>query len=64
MASLTITLGAVGTDHMFICGFEFVSGATPTVLTLKGCTLSNSDDVTKGTYEVNILGTSAIVRLR
>lgn len=64
MASLTITLGAVGTDKMFICGFEFVSGATPTVLTLKGCTLSNSDDVTTGTYEVNILGNSAIVRAR
>lgn len=64
MASLTITPGAVGTDHMFICGFEFTSGSTPTVLTLKGCTLSNSDDVTKGTYEVNILGTSAIVRAR
>lgn len=64
MTSLTITPGAVGTDHMFICGFEFTSGSTPTVLTLKGCTLSNSDDVTKGTYEVNILGTSAIVRLR
>lgn len=64
MQSLTITLGTVGTDHMFICGFEFTSGSTPTVLTLKGCTLSNSDDVTKGTYEVNILGTSAIVRLR
>lgn len=64
MASLTITPGTVGTNHMFICGFEFVSGSTPTVLTLKGCTLSNSDDVTKGTYEVNILGTSAIVRLR
>ena len=64
MASLTITPGTVGTNHMFICGFEFVSGSTPTVLTLKGCTLSNSDDVTTGTYEVNILGTSAIVRLR
>jgi hypothetical protein len=64
MASLTITPGTVGTDKMFICGFEFTSGSTPTVLTLKGCTLSNSDDVTKGTYEVNILGTSAIVRLR
>lgn len=64
MASLTITLGAVGTDKMFICGFEFVSGSTPTVLTLKGCTLSNSDDVTTGTYEVNILGNSAIVRVR
>ncbi len=64
MTSLTITLGTVGTNEMFICGFEFVSGSTPTVLTLKGCTLSNSDDVTKGTYEVNILGTSAIVRLR
>jgi hypothetical protein len=64
MASLTITLGTVGTDKMFICGFEFVSGATPTVLTLKGCTLSNSDDVTSGTYEVNILGNSAIVRAR
>lgn len=64
MESLTITLGTVGTDHMFICGFEFVSGFTPTVLTLKGCTLSNSDDVTTGTYEVNILGNSAIVRLR
>lgn len=64
MTSLTITPGAVGTDKMFICGFEFVSGATPTVLTLKGCTLSNSDDVTTGTYEVNILGTSAIVRAR
>lgn len=64
MASLTITLGTVGTDKMFICGFEFVSGLTPTALTLKGCTLSNSDDVTTGTYEVNILGTSAIVRLR
>lgn len=64
MASLTITLGAVGTDKMFICGFEFVSGSTPTALTLTGCTLSNSDDVTTGTYEVNILGTSAIVRLR
>lgn len=64
MSSLTITPGTVGTDHMFICGFEFTSGATPTSLTLKGCTLSNSDDVTKGTYEVNILGTSAIVRLR
>jgi hypothetical protein len=64
MASLTITPGAVGTDKMFICGFEFVSGSTPTALTLTGCTLSNSDDVTTGTYEVNILGTSAIVRLR
>lgn len=64
MATLTITPGTVGTDKMFICGFEFVSGATPTVLTLTGCTLSNSDDVTIGTYEVNILGTSAIVRLR
>jgi hypothetical protein len=64
MTSLTITPGTVGTNHMFICGFEFTSGSTPTVLTLKGCTLSNSDDVTKGTYEVNILGTSAIVRLR
>lgn len=64
MTSLTITPGAVGTDKMFICGFEFVSGSTPTVLTLKGCTLSNSDDVTKGTYEVNILGNSAIVRAR
>lgn len=64
MTSLTITPGAVGTDKMFICGFEFTSGSTPTVLTLTGCTLSNSDDVTTGTYEVNILGTSAIVRLR
>lgn len=64
MSSLTITLGTVGTDKMFICGFEFTSGETPTVLTLTGCTLSNSDDVTTGTYEVNILGTSAIVRLR
>lgn len=64
MSNLTITLGAVGTDKMFICGFEFVSGSTPTVLTLTGCTLSNSDDVTTGTYEVNILGTSAIVRAR
>lgn len=64
MQSLTITPGAVGTNHMFICGFEFTSGSTPTVLTLKGCTLSNSDDVTKGTYEVNILGNSAIVRAR
>lgn len=64
MQSLTITLGAVGTNQMFICGFEFVSGSTPTSLTLKGCTLSNSDDVTTGTYEVNILGNSAIVRLR
>lgn len=64
MASLTITLGAVGTDKMFICGFEFTSGSTPTTLTLTGCTLSNSDDVTTGTYEVNILGTSAIVRAR
>lgn len=64
MVSLTITLGAVGTDKMFICGFEFTSGSTPTVLTLTGCTLSNSDDVTTGTYEVNILGTSAIVRAR
>lgn len=64
MASLTITPGTVGTNHMFICGFEFVSGSTPTVLTLKGCTLSNSDDVTSGTYEVNILGNSAIVRAR
>ena len=64
MTSLTITPGTVGTNQMFICGFEFVSGSTPTSLTLKGCTLSNSDDVTTGTYEVNILGTSAIVRLR
>lgn len=64
MQSLTITLGAVGTNHMFICGFEFTSGSTPTALTLKGCTLSNSDDVTTGTYEVNILGNSAIVRAR
>lgn len=64
MASLTIIPGTVGTDHMFICGFEFTSGNTPTALTLKGCTLSNSDDVTTGTYEVNILGTSAIVRAR
>ena len=64
MTSLTITLGTVGTDKMFICGFEFVSGSSPTVLTLKGCTLSNSDDVTTGTYEVNILGNSAIVRAR
>lgn len=64
MTSLTITPGTVGTNHMFICGFEFTSGSTPTVLTLKGCTLSNSDDVTTGTYEVNILGNSAIVRAR
>lgn len=64
IASLTIIPGAVGTDHVFICGFEFTSGSTPTALTLKGCTLSNSDDVTKGTYEVNILGNSAIVRAR
>lgn len=64
MASLTITPGAVGTNQMFICGFEFVSGSIPTSLTLKGCTLSNSDDVTTGTYEVNILGNSAIVRAR
>lgn len=64
MASLTITPGTVGTNKMFICGFEFTSGSTPTALTLKGCTLSNSDDVTSGTYEVNILGTSAIVRAR
>ena len=64
MSSLTITPGAVETNRMFICGFEFTSGSTPTVLTLKGCTLSNSDDVTTGTYEVNILGTSAIVRMR
>ena len=64
MSSLTITPGNVGTDKMFICGFEFTSGSTPTVLTLTGCTLSNSDDVTAGTYEVNILGNSAIVRLR
>lgn len=64
MTSLTITLGAVGANKMFICGFEFTSGSTPTSLTLKGCTLSNSDDVTSGTYEVNILGNSAIVRAR
>lgn len=64
MTSLTITPGTVGTDKMFICGFEFTSGSTPTVLTLTGCTLSNSDDVTTGTYEVNILGTSAIIRKR
>lgn len=64
MASLTITPGTVGTDKMFICGFEFTSGTSPTVLTLKRCTLSNSDDVTTGTYEVNILGNSAIVRAR
>lgn len=64
MASLTITPGTVEADKMFICGFEFTSGSTPTVLTLTGCTLSNSDDVTSGTYEVNILGTSAIVRFR
>lgn len=64
MQSLTITPGTVGTDKMFICGFEFTSGSTPTVLTLKGCTLSNSDDVITGTYEVNILGNSAIVRAR
>lgn len=64
MSSLTITPGTVGTNQMFICGFEFVSGSTPTVLTLEGCTLSNSDDVTTGTYEVSILGNSAIVRLR
>ena len=64
MTSLTITPGTVGTNQIFICGFEFVSGSTPTVLTLKGCTLSNSDDVTTGTYEVNILGNSAIVRAR
>jgi len=64
MASLTITPGKIGNDKMFICGFEFTSGSTPTVLTLTGCTLSNSDDVTAGTYEVNILGNSAIVRLR
>ena len=64
MSSLTITPGAVGTDKKFICGFEFTSGSTPTVLTLTGCTLSNSDDVTTGTYEVNILGTSAIIRKR
>lgn len=64
MTSLTITPGTVGPNQMFICGFEFTSGETPTVLTLTGCTLSNSDDVTSGTYEVNILGNSAIVRLR
>lgn len=32
MTSLTITSGAVGTDKMLICGFEFTSGSAPTAV--------------------------------
>ena len=66
MTSLTIKLGTVDTSHTFICGFEFTSGTSATSLTLTGCTLmTGSDDVNPSkTYEVNILGTSAIVRAR
>ena len=66
MASINVTCEATPSGKAFICGFEFLSGSTPTSLTLNKCTLtSDSDDIVSGkTYEVNILNGSAIVRAR
>lgn len=66
MESITVTLGAVANNIMYIAGFEFSSGATATSLVLTGCTVtSDSDSVDANSkYEVNILGTSAIIRKR
>lgn len=66
MASINVTCEATTSGKVFICGFEFSSGSTPTSLTLNKCTLtSDSDDVVANkTYEVNILNGSAIVRAR
>lgn len=66
MESITVTLGAVANNIMYIAGFEFSSGATATSLVLTGCTVtSDSDSVdVNSKYEVNILGTSAIIRKR
>lgn len=64
MESITVTLGAVANNIMYIAGFEFSSGATATSLVLTGCTVtSDSDSVDANSkYEVNILGNSAIIR--
>lgn len=65
MTSLTVTPPTASNGKLSICGFEFTSGTTATTLTLKNCTLTNSDDVVANkTYEVNILNGSAIVRER
>ena len=66
MASINVTCEATPSGKAFICGFEFLSGSTPTSLTLNKCTLtSDSDDVVANKkYEVNILNGSAIVRAR
>ena len=66
MESIIITLGTVANNIMYIAGFEFSSGATATSLVLTGCTVtSDSDSVDANSkYEVNILGTSAIIRKR
>lgn len=65
MSTLTITPPSADSGKLSICGFEFTSGSTATSLTLKNCTLTNSDDVVANkTYEVNILNGSAIVRAR
>lgn len=66
MESITVTLGTVANNIMYIAGFEFSSGATATSLVLTGCTVtSDSDSVDANSkYEVNILGTSAIIRKR
>lgn len=66
MQSITVTLGTVANNIMYIAGFEFSSGATATSLVLTGCTVtSDSHSVDANSkYEVNILGTSAIIRKR
>lgn len=66
MESITVTLGTVANNIMYIAGFEFSSGATATSLVLTGCTVtSDSDSVDANSkYEVNILGNSAIIRKR
>lgn len=66
MESITVALGTVANNIMYIAGFEFSSGATATSLVLTGCTVtSDSDSVDANSkYEVNILGTSAIIRKR
>lgn len=66
MESITVTLGTVPNNIMYIAGFEFSSGSTATSLVLTGCTVtSDSDSVDANSkYEVNILGNSAIIRKR
>lgn len=65
MTTLTITPPTADDGKLSICGFEFTSGSIATSLTLKNCTLTNSDDVVENkTYEVNILNGNAIVRAR